>query len=73
MKAHVHCVIVGFSIAPNPAKRRIYVDGRFKEANNINAYLLDAPDEFICNRSKPLWSVPQMTTGNRPADGGNLI
>lgn len=73
MKAHVHCVIVGFSIAPNPVKRRIYVDGRFKEANNINAYLLDAPDEFICNRSKPLWNVPRMMTGNRPADGGNLI
>ena len=73
MKAHVHCVIVGFSIAPNPAKRRVYVDGRFKEANNINAYLLDAPDEFICNRSKPLWNVPRMMTGNRPADGGNLI
>lgn len=73
MKAHVHCVIVGFSIAPNPVKRRIYVDGRFKAANNINAYLLDAPDEFICNRSKPLWNVPRMTTGNRPADGGNLI
>ena len=73
MKAHVHCVIVGFSIAPNQAKRRIYVDGRFKEVNNVNAYLLDAPNEFICNRSKPLWNVPQMTTGNRPADGGNLI
>ena len=73
MKAHVHCVIVGFSIAPNPVKRRIYVDGRFKEANNINAYLLDAPNEFICNRSKPLWNVPRMMTGNRPADGGNLI
>ncbi len=62
MKAHVHCVIVGFSIAPNQSKRRIYVDGRFKEVNNINAYLLDAPNEFICNRSKPLWKVPQMTT-----------
>ena len=73
MKAHVHCVIVGFSIAPNQSKRRIYVDGRFKEVNNINAYLLDAPNEFICNRSKPFWKVPQMTTGNRPADGGNLI
>lgn len=73
MKAHVHCVIVGFSIAPNPQIRRIYADGRFKEVNNINAYLLDAPDEFICNRSKPLWNVPQMITGNRPADGGNLI
>ena len=73
MKAHVHCVIVGFSIALNSQIRRIYADGRFKEVNNINAYLLDAPDEFICNRSKPLWNVPQMMTGNRPADGGNLI
>ncbi len=54
MKAHVHCVIVGFSIAPNQSKRRIYVDGRFKEVNNINAYLLDAPNEFICNRSKAI-------------------
>lgn len=73
MKAHVHCVIVGFSIAQNPEKRRIYVGERFKEVNNINAYLLDAPNEFICNRSKPLWNIPRMMTGNRPADGGNLI
>lgn len=73
MKAHVHCVIIGFSAAQNLSIRRIYSDGRFKEVNNINAYLLDAPNEFICNRSKPLWNVPQMMTGNRPADGGNLI
>ncbi len=39
----------------------------------INGYLIDADDVFIDNRSTPLCSVPAMTTGNRPADGGNLI
>lgn len=73
MKAHVHCVIVGFSIAPNPAKRRIYVDKRFKEAENINAYLVEAPDTFIESRTKPICDCRKMTSGNRPADGGYLI
>ena len=73
MKAHVHCVIVGFSIAPNPAKRRIYVDKRFKEAENINAYLVEAPDIFIESRTKPICDCRKMTSGNRPADGGHLI
>lgn len=44
-----------------------------REANHINAYLLEAPDIFIENRNRPLCNVPEMTTGNRPADGGNLI
>lgn len=73
LKAHVHCVIVGFSIANNQDKRKIYSNGRFKEVKNINAYLLEAPNEFISNRNKPLCDVPQMITGNRPADGGHLI
>lgn len=73
MKAHVHCVIVGFSIAPNPVKRRIYVDKRFKEAENINAYLVEAPDIFIESRTKPICDCRKMTSGNRPADGGHLI
>ena len=73
MKAHVHCVIVGFSAAPNPAKRRIYVDKRFKEAENINAYLVEAPDIFIESRTKPICDCRKMTSGNRPADGGHLI
>ena len=73
MKAHVHCVIVGFSIAPNSAKRRIYVDKMFKEAENINAYLVEAPDIFIESRTKPICDCRKMTSGNRPADGGHLI
>ncbi|MCD7838017.1 MAG: hypothetical protein LUG65_03820 [Clostridiales bacterium] len=40
---------------------------------NINAYLMDAPNLFISSRRTPICDVPPMSTGNRPADGGNLI
>ncbi|MDE7243051.1 MAG: N-6 DNA methylase [Oscillospiraceae bacterium] len=73
LKAHVHCVIVGFSSATNPILKRIYTAERFQEVENINAYLIDAPNVFISSRNRPICSVPIMTTGNRPADGGHLI
>ena len=73
LKAHVHCVIVGFSSAPNPAPKRIYTTERYQGAENINAYLIDAPEVFIGSRKKPLCSVAEVLTGNRPADGGALI
>ena len=73
IKAHVHCVIVGFSPAPNQAPKRIYTMERYQEAENINPYLLDAPNAFVDSRNKPICDAPLMTTGNRPADGGHLI
>ncbi len=73
LKAHVHCVIVGFSIAPNTQKRLLFTAERFQEVENVNAYLIDAPDVFVDSRSKSICDVPLMTTGNRPADGGHLI
>ncbi len=73
LKAHVHCVIVGFSSAPNQTTKRIYTMERYQEVKNINPYLIDAPNVFIDNRNKPICDVPLMTTGNRPADGGHLI
>ena len=55
-------------------ERRIFnPDSTIEYAQNINAYLLDAPNVWIEGRNKPLCDVPQMTTGNRPADGGHLI
>ena len=72
-KAHVHCVIVGFSSDTAKRSRYIYDRNIVKEAQNINPYLIDAPTVFITNRSKPLCSVLPMATGNRPADGGSLI
>lgn len=76
--AAVYCVIVGFSLDIIINKRLFeYTDinGDFIEiaANNINAYLVDAPSIFIDRRSQPLSQVPPMSFGDMPLDGGNLI
>ena len=73
LKAHVHCVIVGLSVSVNKEPKRLFASDRVQEAENINAYLLDAPNVFVESRNKPICDVPLMTTGNRPADGGHLI
>ncbi len=73
-KAHVHCVIIGFSTGANYENRRyIYENGSIKSAKNINPYLVDAPNVLISSRSKPISSVPTMVYGNMPNDGGNYI
>ena len=69
-KAHVHCVIIGFSTAVNPAERRIYSSERYQVAKNINGYLLDGDNVFIESRNKPLCNVPEIGIGNKPIDGG---
>ena len=71
LKAHVHCVIIGFSNIDVP--KVIYDNEKQKNAENINAYLIDAPSIFVESRKLPICKVPEMVTGNRPADGGHLI
>ena len=73
LKAHVHCVIVGFSTSSNNRLRMIYDNGKSIEAENINAYLSAASNVFIDSRSKPICDVPVMRKVNQPTDGGNLI
>ena len=73
LKAHVHCVIVGFSVAKNTVSRTLYSSDRPQFPENINAYLMNAPDIFIDSRSIPLGDVPEMTNGNKPVDGGHLF
>ena len=70
IKAHVHCVIVGFSIAKNSRPKIIYSNERQQVVQNINAYLLDAANIFVESRTKPLCDVPKMSLGNQPIDGG---
>lgn len=72
-KAHVHCVIVGFSVAENTADKRLYDNGIEKAVKNINAYLVEAPNVFIESRSKSICDVPPMVYGNKPTDGGHLF
>lgn len=72
IKAHVHCVIIGFSIAPFYKSKVIYSSERPIIANNINAYLIDAPSVFIESTKKPLCNVPDLVFGSMPNDNGFL-
>ena len=72
IKAHVHCVIIGFSIAPFYKAKVIYSAERPIIANNINAYLIDAPSIFIESVKKPLCNVPDLVFGSMPNDNGFL-
>ena len=72
-KAHVHCVIVGFSKARNNAAKRLFNNGVVKTVNNINGYLVDAEDIFIESRNKPICNVPEIGIGNKPVDDGNYL
>ncbi len=73
VKAHVHCVIIGFSATANQALKHIYTHERVQIVQNISPYLIDGPTVFIASRSKPICDVPPMYLGNKPSDGGNLI
>ena len=73
IKAHVHCVIVGFSIAPNNKPKVIFSSDRPQVVQNINGYLLDADNIFVESRSKPICDVPEIGIGNKPIDGGNYL
>ena len=71
-KAHVHCVIVGFSIATSFKDKIIYSLDRYQKVKNINAYLIEAENVFIENRKKPICNVNEMLFGSMPNDGGHL-
>lgn len=73
IKAHVHCVIIGFSTAPNIKPKVIYSADRPQIAKNINAYLINADNVFVESRNKPICNVPSIGIGNKPIDGGNYL
>ncbi|MDA8030261.1 MAG: class I SAM-dependent DNA methyltransferase [Alphaproteobacteria bacterium] len=77
-KAAVHCVIIGFGAHEEKTKRLfVYddIDGEPHEitAQNINPYLVDAPDILVESRSKPISPVAPMVRGSGPVDGGNFL
>ena len=79
IKAHVHCVIIGFSTANNEKAKLIFenppdpISQMPQVCQSINAYLADAPCVFIEKQSKPVCNVPVMTKGSQPTDGGFFI
>ena len=72
-KAHVHCVIIGFSCAPNDKLKVIYDAERKLLVNHINAYLIDADDVWVMSRQHPVCDVPEIGIGNQPIDDGNYL
>lgn len=73
LKAHVHCVIIGFSASKKIKKKLIFDGMRIMEVKNINPYLVDAETVFIENMSQPLCNVPTIRFGSMPRDGGGFI
>jgi type I restriction-modification system DNA methylase subunit len=76
--AAVYCVIVGFA-GYDTSNKSIFdyedIKGEAQElkVKNINPYLVDAKDLLIGKRTNPICSVPKMSFGNMPLDGGHLL
>ena len=77
LKAHVHCVIVGFScITPNNVEKqlkKLYSSDSFQLVKNISPYLIDSELIFIDSRRTPLCNIPEMIKGSIPVDDGNFF
>ena len=74
LKAHVHCVIIGFSSIYCKKKRLfLFENGLQTEVETINPYLLNAPTVFIERAVNPICNVPQFVRGCQPTDDGNFI
>ncbi|HEX7470060.1 MAG TPA: DNA methyltransferase, partial [Verrucomicrobiae bacterium] len=65
----------------NVPKRRARSDAPYQPtatatvtpAKNISPYLVEGTNLAITNRSKPICDVPEISFGNQPIDGGNLL
>lgn len=74
LKAHVHCVIIGFSVSPNNKLRQLHIsENECKQVENINGYLIDAGNIFVESRSNPVCNVPSMGVGSQAIDDGNYM
>jgi type I restriction-modification system DNA methylase subunit len=72
-KAGVMCSIIGLGRKDFYGKNKfIEVDNVRHSAENINGYLLDAPNIFVKKRTFPLSNLPEMNQGNIPLDSGHL-
>jgi len=74
LKAHVHCVIIGFTCGDFIKNKKIFgKTNKYELVDIINPYLINAPIVYIEGRSNPICNVPKMRKGNQPTDGGNLL
>ena len=72
-KAHVHCIIIGFSYSDKPTKLLFNESGNVSLVHHISPYLTDMKDIFVTSRQLPLNAPHQMKFGSMPRDGGGFI
>ncbi len=76
--AQVFVVIIGFGVG-NSSKKYIFSyetpksEALRQEVQNINPYLVNAPDVIVLNRTKTISGLPPMMYGSKPVDDGNLF
>lgn len=71
-KAMVSVIILGVRNKNN--RRKLLIRDSIKsEVQNINPYLINYKDLIVTKRTTPISDLPQMVSGNKPVDGGNLI
>lgn len=71
--AAVFCVIIGVrNISTN--SKTLFGGHHSKNVPNINPYLVPTKTNLILGKRRgPISHLPQMTYGNKPTDGGNLL
>lgn len=78
-KAHVHCVIIGFSNLDLPNKKIFdslspnNLQWHSIPAQKISPYLIADSDVLVKKRLSPLGKVPPIRCGNKPSDGGHFL
>ena len=72
IKAHVHCVIVGFSYINNENKIIFDKESMIK-CYNINPYLMNAPTIFLEKLQSSISGLPFISKGSQLVDGGNYV
>jgi hypothetical protein len=75
--AGVTVVIVGIASDPGPVRKLFSIgsDGEtiLRTAENINPYLISGPNVLVQPTSKPLTHLTEMSFGNMPNEGGQLL
>ena len=72
-KAHVHCVIIGFTSGTETHSKELYSGSNVQIVDNITPYLTASDTIFIKARSKVISSVPEIAKGFQATDNGYLI
>ena len=71
--AGVTCVIVGLFRAGTKRLKSLYTDGHVSTVPLIGPYLVAGTNTIVRKRSTPLSTLPEISLGSKPTDGGNLL